>query len=93
MAVSYKQRQEEQVRATTFYRRRVTPSWSLLVQCGVSVEEERRGQRPHQASGRGLGSGLMYKDVPQQLVSRRPLLGLYKDPFQELSAVVRHVGR
>lgn len=38
------------------------------------------------------GAGLMYKDVPQQLVSRRPLLGLYKDPFEELSAVVRHVG-
>lgn len=34
----------------------------------------------------------MYKDVPQELVSRRPLLGLYKDPFEELSAVVRHVG-
>lgn len=35
----------------------------------------------------------MYKDMPQQVVSRRPLLGLYKDPFEELSAVVRHVGR
>lgn len=34
----------------------------------------------------------MYKDVPQELIRRRPLLGLYEDAFEELSAVVRHVG-
>lgn len=34
----------------------------------------------------------MYKDVPEQLVCRRPLLGLHKDAFEELPAVVRHVG-
>lgn len=34
----------------------------------------------------------MYKDVPQELIGRRPLLGLYEDAFEELSAVVRHVG-
>lgn len=34
----------------------------------------------------------MYKDVPQQLVGGRPLLGLHEDPPQELTAVVRHVG-
>lgn len=34
----------------------------------------------------------MYKDVPEQLFCRRPLLGLHEDPFEELPAVVRHVG-
>lgn len=33
----------------------------------------------------------MYKGVPQELVGRRPLLRLYKDPFEEFPAVVRHV--
>lgn len=33
----------------------------------------------------------MYKNVPQELVRGRPLLRLYKDPFEEISAVVRHV--
>lgn len=33
----------------------------------------------------------MYKGVPQELVGRRSLLRLYKDPFEKFPAVVRHV--
>lgn len=36
----------------------------------------------------GGEGALMYKDVPQQLISRRTLLGFYKDTFKEFSAVV-----
>lgn len=35
----------------------------------------------------------MYENVPQEFVRGRPLLRLYKDPFEEISAVVRHVSR
>lgn len=40
----------------------------------------------------GGGGVLMYKDVPQELVSGRALLGVHEDPLEELVAVVRHVG-
>lgn len=41
--------------------------------------------------GGGVGGVLMYKDVPQQLVSGRPLLRLHEDPPKKLAAVVRNV--
>lgn len=30
----------------------------------------------------------MYKDVPQEFISRRALLGVHEDPLEELVAVV-----
>lgn len=79
MAVSYKQRQEDQV--GTNLRLHTPPSSSrfFLVHCGFSLEVEGTGSevgtphhvRPYLAVrhvGEGvkvLGGGLMYKDVPQ----------------------------
>lgn len=59
--------------------------------------ERNEDQGPSLAGGqvfffkKGSELGLMYKDVPQKLISRWSLLGLNKDLFKKLPAVVRHV--
>lgn len=87
MAVSYKQRQEEQVRAPAHPCQHTSPSSSqfLLVQCGFSMEVERAGSeartpyqvRPYLAVRQ---AGREWKGAAGQGVVKGPGVGLmYKD--------------
>lgn len=81
MAVSDKQRRETQ-EPTHLVPATPPPGPSAEVETGVS--EGTSGS----STGTGEEGVLMDKGELQQLISRRPLLRLYKDPLEELPAVV-----
>lgn len=86
MAVSDKQRRETQEPTHLVPATPPPPGPRAEAETGVS-----EGTSGSSTGAGGRGGALMDKGELQQLISGRPLLRLYKDPLEELPAVVRHV--